>query len=614
MLVALWLLTHQYLGLDGDARLYAFQALARIQPALGADVFLRYSSQDRFTVFSPLYAWCIESLGLQYAGMLLAIVCKVWFLTAAWWLARALLNSRMAFLATAALIIVVGRYGAYSVFQYSEDWVTARSLAEALVLTALAFYSHNFRLTGLLIAISALFVHPLMALPGILLLICLWAPTRIGVLGAAAGILASLTLAVVALLLPTAAQVFTVLDPEWLEVVRERSVHLFLQLWTIDDWKLNGKPFITLTIGVLAANDPRIRRLCVAAMLVGATGLAVALIASLLGPVAVLLQGQAWRWVWVTTFAAVLLLVPTAVRLWRDEQCGPICALLLVCGWTFTAVDGVLCTALALGLWLMRNRIPARHTRYLKWGAVMLGVIIVGWMVANGWDIALSRQTVSGRDPLAITRIRNFVGLDAFSVLFVGVLTYWIRKSNSVVLLTMICLSFVTASAFALPGAFKNVLTTGAPSENMEFSDWRSAIPPGSNVFVVPSPKSASFAWFMLERPSYLSTDQSSGVVFSRPTELEIRRRAAVVLPLWDTNWQLEWRRSAVHGRAVGSSASSRPLTKQSLVAVCRDPNLGFVVAKENVGFDPIRHTRSGPWMDWNLYDCRSVNTASPSA
>jgi len=46
----------------------------------------------------------------------------------------------------------------------------------------------------------------------------------------------------------------------------------------------------------------------------------------------------------------------------------------------------------------------------------------------------------------------------------------------------------------------------------------------------------------------------------------------------------------------------------------CTDPQLGFVIAKENVGFDPMVHTHSGPWKNWNLYDCRTVRLQAPVA
>lgn len=564
-LVALWLLTHRYLGLHGDAKLYAFQAMARLDPSLSNDIFLQFGSQDRFTIFSPLYAWCIRSVGLQNAELILTIACKVWFFTAAWWLARALAGYRMAFFATAVLIIVGGRYGAFKLFQYAEDWVTARSLAEALVISAFALFFHNFKIAGSLVAVGALAVHPLMALPGVLVLVCLLVPARVRLLGAVGGVLVSSIIAVAAWTQPAVVHVFPVMDREWLEVVRARSVHLFPQLWTFDDWNLNGKPFLALMLSALATDDARIRQLSEAAMLVGAAGLALAVIAGSMGP-AILLQGQAWRWVWVTTFTAILLLFPTTCRLWRDERCGPICALLILCGWIVPAVDGALCMALALGLWWVRNRIPFALGRQLRWGAEALA----------------------------------------------GSVVTWITRGGLVTSSTALCLS-VVACVYAAPATFKNAFAIGQVSRTAEFSDWRKNIPPGSNVFVAPSPASASFAWFVLERPAYLSLDQSAGVAFSRQTALEIRRRAAVVSAVWDTNWRLPWERPPAH-KPDGLGRGPRPLTRETLVAICRDPRLNFVVAKESLGFNSIGHAHSGPWLDWQLYDCRTVNLAGPAA
>jgi len=116
MLVLLWCLTHRYLGLAGDAKLYAIQALSRIHPELTRDLFLQNVGQDRFTIFSPFYAWFIRVLGLHDAEMAMTIVCKIWFLAAAWSLARALFSSYTAFLAVASLIVIAGAYGGYDIF------------------------------------------------------------------------------------------------------------------------------------------------------------------------------------------------------------------------------------------------------------------------------------------------------------------------------------------------------------------------------------------------------------------------------------------------------------------------------------------------------------------
>ena len=137
-LMLLWSLRHHYLGLGGDARLYAVQALARTHPNLFNDLYLRNASQDSYTLFSSLYAPCIGLIGLGNAALTLTLAFKILFFAASWVLARRLFQGACAFLAVALLILIPGAYGAFGVFQYAEDWLTARSAAEALVVTAIA--------------------------------------------------------------------------------------------------------------------------------------------------------------------------------------------------------------------------------------------------------------------------------------------------------------------------------------------------------------------------------------------------------------------------------------------------------------------------------------------
>ncbi len=614
MLVALWSVTHRYRGLEGDAELYAVQAMARIHSNLAGDLFLRNVSQDTFTIFSSVYAWWIGLLGLRSAALTLAIAFKVWFFTAAWALARELSDSRTACLAVALLIVTVGAYGAYGVFRYAEDWLTARSLAEALVITALLLYFRGWRASGWLVACGALFVHPLMALPGVLVLMCLWSSLRMSAMAAAAAVLVTCGVAVGAQRTPAAVHFLTVMDFSWLEVVRERSQFLFLQLWSAADWKQNARPFMSLTMTAVAIDDSRVRKLCAAAMLVGATGLAVAVIASVIGPVSVLLQSQAWRWVWVTVFASILLLAPTARRVWRDATCGLPCAILLILAWTLPANDGAACMACALALWLVRDRIHARTALLLRWAAVAVAAVSVGWVIHTSWAAGWSQPAEAGRMPLPITVIRDIFAVPIVSVVLMGALVYWIAARRSLWALTVTCGVLVAFSVVLWPWTFRDNGGNGTPAQILEFSEWRRAIPPDSNVFVVPAHNSAAFAWFTLERPSYLTVDQSSGVVFSRATALEVRRRSQVLLPLMDPDWRLLSNMNQARSGGAGSSSSARALTRDRLISLCSDPQLNFVIAKEDIGFEPIRHRQPGNWQDWNLYDCRRVHPSVPAA
>jgi hypothetical protein len=570
----LWSLEHHYLGLGGDARLYAVQALARIHPNLFTDLFLRDASQDSYTLFSSLYALCIGLIGLGNAALTLTLAFKVLFFSASWVLARRLVDGPSAFLAVALLILIPGTYGAFGVFQYAEDCLTARSAAEALVVTAIACSICGRRLSGLLIVCGAMLLHPLMALPGLLWLVCLWLPFRVNALGAAAGILLALAITAIACWRPLSTHGLVVIDAAWLEIVRERSQFLLLQFWRAKDWSLNARPFLSLSLSVLAIDDARVRKAGATAILVGGTGLTLALIASLVGPVSILLQGQAWRWVWVTSFAGVLLLVSTLRALWRTDRCGGLCALLVICGWTFSTIGGTICLAFALILWLVRDLINDRVAKYLHGMRTLL----------------------------------EFLSLSA-----IGVFTSWIRGQRRVIVLSLTMGGLLAACLYCVPRALHDGTGVGA-AEFDGYSDWRRAIPPDSNVLVAPVRNSAAFAWFTLERPSYLTVDQSSGVVFSRATALEVKRRSQVLLPLMDPDWRLLSNRSQAPTGGSKNAASPRPLNRERLMGVCSDPQLNFVVAAENVGFEPLRHARPGGQQDWYLYDCRTVNDASPSA
>jgi hypothetical protein len=611
LLVTLWLCLHGYHGLTGDGQIYAFQAFARLHPQLAADLYLQNTSQDQFTWFSPLYTWCIAAFGLEDAARLLTLLFTLWFLAAAWSFSAAVTGRDAAWLAVAFLLIVAGDYGGSGVFRILDPFLTARLPAEALAVAALACYVHGMKRLGALLAFGALFIHPLMALPGLLLIVCLWLPVRVSIIGAVGGVLATLAIALVAVYLPTASHMLTVIDAPWLEVVRERSQFLFLQLWSIHDWDVNAQPFISLGFTAVAVADERIRKLCAAAALVGTAGLAVAFIGGLIGPVAILVQGQAWRWIWITFFIGAALVPFTALQVSRDQRCGPLCALLLVSSWTLPGIDGTACVMLASILWLARERVDSLPVTYFRWVSAALGAVIVVWISTKCWAIVSLPASPSVPAPLGAVQVQNIFALKVPAVLLGALVWLGIRANRTAWLPVFLAALLAAVSALIFPAAFKQSRTMVAAADIHEFADWANAIPPTSTILVAPPRDVGAFVWFILGRPNYLTVDQSSGVVFSRATALEVRRRSEVLVPLMDPNWKILTRLRAKPG--PNNEATTRPLTRNNLIQVCADPQLGFVISQDKVGFDPLRHEHAGAWKDWNLYDCRKVRSV-PSA
>lgn len=613
LLVFIWLLTHRYQGLAQDARLYAVQALSTLNPALKGDLYLQNTSQDHYTVFSPFYGAVIRLLGLHDAARALTLLFAAVFLTAAWQVADGLLGKGDAWLAVGTLILTVGAYGSYGVFHFAEDYLTARSAAEALVVTALAMQLRGHGHAALCVAVIALLVHPLMALPGMLMLIVMRVPTHIALALLAAGIVTVVAIAVGASNVPRFQKTLPTMDALWLQIVMERSQFLFLQLWSLRDWEVNLRPFATLALASMVLSGNAVRTVCMAAAWVGGCGLIVAGLAGVLGPIALLVEGQAWRWVWISALISAMLVLPTAMRLWRNDGMGPLCAAMLLASWTLTNHAASLSWA-GLAVFLLRIPVSDGCARYVKIAALSLGsILLVGELVAFTSGASSARIPVIGGSASSLFQQTRLLAIGRLPLMLLLMLIWQIiRTARSHWLPLSFSLALGTGCIFLVPVAFARQDTAGS-SEVEEFADWRAVIPAGANVYVANGYDAAPFAWFTLGRPNYLSLDQSAGVVFSRATALEVKRRSEILLPLMDEDWKLLSRnRTAGEGSKV-TLPRRTPLTADALVRMCRDPQLGYLVAREDVGFEPLRHRHAGRWMNWNLYDCRHVRDLAPA-
>lgn len=608
-LCALWTLTHHYQGLAKDGEIYAVQAMSRLHPYLATDVYLANTSQDSFTIFSPLFATLIRWLGLIGASTTLFALCTALHLGAAWSWMRRLFDARRAYLTVALLIATTLPYGAYRIFHVSEDYLTARSLAEGLVVLSVALQARNRFAAAVVVAIAALFVHPLMAFPGALLIGCLAVRERTALLLFAAGLLASVALCALSASGHAPAGFLQPMDPSWLEVVIERSQFLFLRYWTRSDFEVQLTPFLSLVLTYCVISDARVRKLCFAAALVGLSGLAVAAVAGAIGPIPLLLQGQAWRWTWIASLVACCLVVPCALELWGKGGMQRLCALLFLCGWIFEPVDSNLAIAGALILWLGRERLPVSGWLLRVAVAVFIGIALA-WSLANVLQLlhANSLEEHATFGPIA-------VAIEIFGMHMVALgfaLGCWLLFQRNRPAAAFFALLLGGLFAWMLPNSLLKVTGFDLVRTRDEYRDWREAIPETSSVLQLPSSKTAGFVWITLERTSYSTVSQSAGVVFSPKTASEIRRRSEILRPVMQPDWRiLSQIRKAEAGK--GSDEVNPPLTAQSLTEICRDPQLGFVMAKEDVGFSPIRHTHYGAHKDWNLYDCRKVRIAGSS-
>src|SRR6202163_448936 len=195
--IATWALSHSYRGIFHDAGLYTLQAMARLHPdSLAGDVFLKFGSQDGFTIFGPIYAAASRLLGVELAGATLTLVFQWALLAGPWMLARAVMPLSMTMFGVAVLIAMPGDYGSDRIFTCIEPFLTPRMAAEALVLGSLAAALWQRKALAVSLGIAAILIHPIMALAGACALVYLYLGKPKPLFTGAVAIVGLITLAV----------------------------------------------------------------------------------------------------------------------------------------------------------------------------------------------------------------------------------------------------------------------------------------------------------------------------------------------------------------------------------------------------------------------------------
>jgi hypothetical protein len=585
-----WALSHPYKGIFHDAQLYTLQALAHLNPdSLSHDVFLRFGSQDRYTLFSPIYAAVIHWIGTEPAAAVLTVTLQVGFLLGAAALVRTVVPGTAALVGITVLSAIPGSYGAAEVFTCIESFVTPRMGAEALVLGSLAAALNGRSRLAWSLLVPAILLHPVMAGPGLAGLLCLYVGIPRPKLAAAL-----VGLAIALLLLASLAPADSLLgrfDDGWLTIVAHRSPYLFLASWSLEDWGRTAVYLATLAVGALAlppddAQMPaagRARKLARVALLTASGGLALTLLACDGLHLVLLTQLQPWRWLWLATAVAALLLPAIVLTCWRTGQSGKAAAVLLVAAWIFGSGTFALVAAALAVATPLTQRLRPDEARWVVYGACTLLLVAVSLRIAGN----LLFSEVFYLDPqthLWIRKAVSFVHDGAVPVAAV-LLAVWLasRPRGTPGLIVLAAVSAASLLTL-LPEVWGGWSQQKFPQTmQAQFAPWRALIPPGGEVFWS---ESGLEAWVLLERPSYLSAIQTAGVVFSRPAALEMQRRAlalsAVVPPAAFMDF-------SGNGAGIGPS-------REQLERACTTREFDFVVSGVALGWAPLATLPRDVW------------------
>lgn len=567
LLVVLWISTHPFTGIVHDARLYTLQTLSALQPGRFAqDLYLKYGSQDAFTLFTPLYKPLVAAVGPGLANMLATIAGQIaWFAALVFLMRAVFADGRTSILAVLAVVALDRRYGGLGVLRYAETFATPRLFAEALVLAALAFALRGRLVAAALCVFAAGALHPIMTAGGLAVMAVLAAlkDRRVWLLiglGVAAGLLLA------ALGLEPFARLFLSFDDAWFQIIRQRCGFCFLTRWSWMDWtQLAATGAILLSAYSLAAASER--RLILALAIASAAGLIATYVGGEVARDVLLVNIQPWRVLWLTTLfanawiAAIVLRLP---RAWISRQLFIVAMLLS----GFSSVFGVVpiapySVALAAGLALAWERrqgspLPFAPRVLLR---VLAGVALVV-AAAVAWKLA-AQPTFGG------SLLRAALAATALIFLF------WRPEAPASVARTTFSAALVCVSAMIFDqrdGWRKFIETPGAPTSLQSFSA-RSG-----NVYWE---NGLEWLWFKLRRPSYYSCAQSAGVMFYRGTAMEYERRVALLAQLNTRDF------SNAAGSlcpSQGSAAQQGPQTRQQLERTCRAlPDLDTIVLVRQV-------------------------------
>ena len=592
-----WILQHRYAGLSHDSQLYTLLASARRDPdLLGNDIMVRFGSQDSFTLFSPIYAAVIRLLGTEPAAALLTFGSHLVFFTGAALLARRLMTAPLAWLGVAMVCAIPGVYGARNVFAVVETFATPRIIAEGLVLLALAaFLDRRFWIAGAL-ALAATALHPLMAAGGgAVALLMSPAPPRtkawtlIGAwIAAAAGI---------AVLASRGPQIQ--FDNAWLYLLQTGTDYLFPALWPTAAWVRLAVVLSTLTAGALLLERSPARSLCIAAALAAIIGTAISYIGGDLLRIVAIVQMQLWRWNWIATFAATLMLPLIVTKAYSRGGLSRSVALLIGAAWLLMTLASI---ALPIAVLLIPLAALARGRDVGAPSGSERSMLFVAGIVAILSVLFHAALVVLGANAVADNSNAPAIAKTAFGLArtgalpaaaFIGV-SLLVHRARA--LTAAGCIVILAALA---PTAIRDWRTrTYGPEAFSAFETWRARIPPGTEVLWFDSPLSS---WLLLQRPSYLSNQQEASALFSRAAAVAMKARVDTISPHLDPTTFVGWSER----RPAPIPEGARPAL--DLAGLCASSDVKYVVTRSETAGLMIGATPAAappPFAGLRLYAC----------
>jgi hypothetical protein len=608
-----------------DARLYSLQVMnAAENSAYAGDVFLRFGSQDQFSLFSRMVAPMAATLGLRLAFFALYLVFNTLFILGLFRLVRALVDD--ALVSTLALVYLVSaplNYGGHNIFAVHEQFFTPRLIGTTMTLFALERIVRQQFLLALAFLLVGVLMHPLMAFGGVMIwtgcIVGAYLPTR-AIIGVAAS---SLIGGVVLLCLPIAGHLFGTMDDDWHQMIRLTVGYNYPDSWSLKDW-INLTASFALPIAgcfALYQDDPVRRRFLVVVALAGAVGFLATLAASML-PYALLFQGQPYRVLWILKVLQIPLGFLLIAR-WSQAQAlsAQIAALGLVgyfCVTNYIAPELLVIAAAVLVSLGISRLADEQNNPGWWWLAIARGFVLgaSAWMAYRWWFFATQRDMLIRHFDLnewvlfeLISPIFAIVGL-CVAIRFAQ--NFSIVRWSAIAVALLIPIGLFASETS--PTFTRDYSRLGSDIAFLrDFVKARSAETSRHPSIYCPINRT-DLIWIDVKATSYFGVIQTAGVMFNRRTAEEIERRSKVVAKFEMAREREEMVFPDEGARLVaeklfGVSFDCPAPSLDDLIRLCQEPGLDYVAIQQE--FPGLYAATNGRLF---VYECYQVNRLRFSA
>lgn len=531
----LWMLNHPYQGIWHDARIYGLLAAHWLNPqALAGDLFFSFGSQGTLSLFTSLFGELVRGLGLDRAAWWVVLAGGLMWIGACLTLARAMLGSgfaeRFAVLLGAVVVISYSPNG--STFVIGENFATARSWAIPLGLASVAAMAAKRQGWSLGLSLAALALHPLHGVWPLVLWLLVRMRTPVALTLALLPVALVVLLGVMNLDLPY----LRVMTGDWWEFARGSAHDIVFKSPVQTRLSVYSGVLVVLWLGAKQGSEEW-RPLYLRLLMLGIGGLGLALVASYLFPIEIVVQGQPWRVMALLIPMAAVAIIDVGRHVWQSSVAGRLLVgvVAVLASMGSNGLLGALC-ALGVASLMPRyqiGRIAAWISHWWRWLGGVLAVFalsvvpnilaaleIAGSQWLNPWwegAEVLQGLVTGGSWHLAAALAIGWLGGDY--------LAGTARKRAAIVLILLISLVAV-ATLYRWDRRPQQTrieqacyIDTSCPPH--PFRQW---VAPGSVVFW---PERELTVWFELGTASYFGPVQGIGKVFSSAKYFEWQRRQA---------------------------------------------------------------------------------------